>query len=94
MTTKEIETQKALGTYLSAKWKEREELQEKADRLHAEARKLRTKKDKLYAGGNKLHIKANKLYIEGDELYIDAVIEVYGSKVVIDWNDGSVEINE
>jgi len=94
MTNKEIKVQKALGTYLSVKWKERKKLQEKADKLYAEGYKLYTEGDKLYAGGNKLHTEAGKLYTKGDELYIDAVIEVYGPKVIINWDDGSIEIND
>jgi len=61
MTTKEIETQKALGTYLSAKWEERKKLQMKANKLYME-------RNKLQAGGD-------KLYAEGDKLYSNAVIE-------------------
>jgi len=40
MTNKEIEAQKALGTYLSLKWEERNKLYTEADKLYAEGYKL------------------------------------------------------
>jgi len=64
MNRKEIKAQKALGTYLSKKWKERKKLRKKADKLRAKA--------------GKLYEKGDKLYTKGDKLYINAVIEVYG----------------
>jgi len=91
MTNKEIEVQKALGTYLPAKWGEREKLHTEADKLHAEGSKLFTEDDKLYAEGDKLWAEGRKLRVKGDELYIDAVMEIYGPKAIIDWEDGSVK---
>jgi len=91
MTDKEIKVQKALGTYLSIKWKERKKLYAKADKLYAEGYKLQTGDDKLYTEGDKLRIEADKLQAKGDELYTNAVIEVYGLKAVIDWDNGSVK---
>jgi len=85
MTNKEIEAQKALGTYLSAKWKESEKLQEEADKLEIEGDKLYAKADKLWAKGDKLRAEAYKLYVK-------AVKEIYGPNVIISWSDGSVEI--
>jgi len=48
MNNEEITIQKALGTYLSLKWKEREKLQKEADKLFAEGDKLQAEGDKLY----------------------------------------------
>jgi len=101
MTNKEIEIQKALGTYLSVKWEERNKLQMKADKLYTEGGKLKiegdklhTEGDKLQAEGDELYTEGDKLQAEGDKLYIDAVMKVYGSKAIINWADGSVKINE
>jgi len=80
MNNKEITIQKALGTYLSLKWKEREQLWAEGNKLYTEA--------------NKLHTEANKLQVDADELYINAVMEVYGPGAVIDWNTGDVKIND
>jgi len=94
MNNKEIEIQKALGTYLSAKWEERNKLQMKAGKLWVEGRKLKVEGDKLHTAGDELLAEANKLQVDADELYINAAIEAYGPDVRINWRDGSVEIND
>ena len=78
MTKTEIETQVALGTYLPEMWKQR-------CKLHAESRKLHAEGNKLYAEGSKLHAEGSKLHAEGDLLFINAVIEVYGKKIILEW---------
>mgnify|MGYP006301678359 CR=1 FL=1 len=91
MTNQEEKIQKALGTYLPKKWKER-------NILHAEGKKLIAKGDNLYTeyklciGGYKLIAEGRKLCIEGDDLFVNAVIEVYGPKAIIDWNTGEVTL--
>jgi len=83
MTNKEIKVQKALGTYLSLKWKERNKLRKEADKLEIERNKLQAEERKLRTKGRKLRIKAYKLYT-------DAVKEVYGPGAIINWNNGDV----
>jgi len=47
-----------------------------------------------YIEASKLWAKGNKLRIKGDKLYSNAVMEIYGPKVTINWIDGSVKIND
>ena len=92
MTKTEIETQVALGTYLPEMWKQRCKLHAEGSKLHAESRKLHAEGsklhaegNKLYAEGSKLHAEGSKLHAEGDLLFINAVIEVYGKKIILEW---------
>jgi len=93
MTDKEIEVQKALGTYLSAKWKEREKLFAEAYKLYVEANELRTE-ESLFLKADKLHLEADELEVKADKAYLKVVEEIYGTDVIINWADGSVEIND
>jgi hypothetical protein len=68
---------------LAAKWAKR-------DKLHAEGRKLYAEGRKLYAEGRKLHAEGDKLRAEGDKLYAEAVIDVFGGKALINWDNGDV----
>ena len=86
MTKTEIETQIALGTYLPEMWKQR-------CKLHAESRKLYAEGSKLHAESRKLHAEGNKLYAEGDLLFINAVIEVYGKKIILEWTSTGCKLD-
>jgi len=90
MNKKETKIQKALGTYLSAKWKEQEKLRKEADKLWTEANKLYAEEKKLCVKRKKLYAKENELRTKAYKLYTNAVIEVYGPEADIDWNDGSI----
>ena len=85
MTKTEIETQVALGTYLPEMWKQRCKLHAESRKLYAEGSKLHAEGRKLHAEGNKLHAEGSKLHAEGDLLFINAVIEVYGKKIILEW---------
>ena len=86
MTKTENETQIALGTYLPEMWKQR-------CKLHAESRKLYAEGSKLHAESRKLHAEGNKLYAEGDLLFINAVIEVYGKKIILEWTSTGCKLD-
>ena len=89
----EIEVQKALGTYLPLKWKEYQKLYAEGDKLRAEGNKLYAEgRSNLYAEGSKLCVEGSKLHAEAALIYINAVIEVYGPKVFINWNTGEVKV--
>ena len=86
MTKTEIETQIALGTYLPEMWKQR-------CKLHAEGSKLYAEGDKLHAEGSKLHAEGSKLHAEGDLLFINAVIEVYGKEITMEWTSTGCKLD-
>jgi len=101
MTKEEKRVQIALGTYLQTKWKECQTLLVKGDKLWAEGHKLYAEGDKLQAEGDKLYDEGDKLYDEGSKLWAEghklyakgrllftnAVIEVYGKDMTIEWID-------
>ena len=86
MTKTEIEVQRALGTYLPEMWKQR-------CKLHAESRKLYAEGSKLHAESRKLHAEGSKLHAEGDLLFINAVIEVYGKKIILEWTSTGCKLD-
>jgi len=73
---------------------ETNKLHTEKNELCAEGSRLYAKRHKLYTKGRKLQAEGDELIAEGDELYIDAVIEAYGPKAVINWNNGSVKNKE
>lgn len=83
MTKKEKRAQIALGTYLQSKWKEYLKLRIKEDKLFAKATKIFLKVHSAEA--NKLYVESDKCHIDGRLLFIDAVIEVYGKSITINW---------
>ena len=93
MTKTEIEVQRALGTYLPEMWKQRCKLHAEGSKLHAEGSKLYAEGSKLHAESRKLHAEGNKLYAEGDLLFINAVIEVYGKKIILEWTSTGCKLD-
>lgn len=78
---------------IEAAWAERTRLRaeslnlrDKGDRLVVESNRLDAECDRLYADSNRLNV-------EGTKLYAEAVCWV-NPKAVIDWTDGSFEIEE
>jgi len=65
---------------LDGPWAEREKLRTHADRLRLEANGL------LRAAGDQSD--------EAHRIYADAVLSAYGPHAVIDWTDGSVEVDD
>ena len=48
---------------------------------------------KLHAESRKLYAEGNKLYAEGDLLFINAVIEVYGKKIILEWTSTGCKLD-
>ena len=48
---------------------------------------------KLHAESNKLNAESNKLYAEGDLLFINAVIEVYGKEITMEWTSTGCKLD-
>jgi len=89
MDKKEKEIQIALGTYLQTKWKEYKKLHAEGSKLHAEGYKLYTEGHKLPARGHKIYIEGNKICEEACLRFVNAIIEVYGEDMLMEW-DGNI----
>lgn len=93
--TEEEKIQKALGTYLSMKWKESKKLFKEGDKSWKEAERLRREASELRNKSVELHEKGDKLFEEGCKLYRAAIKEVYGNGMVeINWDTGEFEISK
>ena len=48
---------------------------------------------KLHAESRKLYAEGSKLHAEGDLLFINAVIEVYGKKIILEWTSTGCKLD-
>ena len=48
---------------------------------------------KLHAESNKLNAESSKLHAEGDLLFINAVIEVYGKEITMEWTSTGCKLD-
>ena len=48
---------------------------------------------KLHAESRKLHAEGSKLHAEGDLLFINAVIEVYGKEITMEWTSTGCKLD-
>ena len=101
MTNKEKKIQIALGTYLDTVWKERKRLYVEGVKLRIEGYKiknkglklrakddlLRSRSNKLKTGGDKLIHKGGLLVLKGYDLFTNAVIEILGKDITIEWDN-------
>ena len=79
MTNKEKKIQIALGTYLDTVWNDSNKICNKGDELWDEGKKL-------WDEGIKLWDKGYKLCDKGRLLFNNAVKEVYGKDIIIQWD--------
>lgn len=83
-----------MNQQLQKAWKKRAELRAEAWKRSPQAHKAFAKGDKLIAKGKELQAKGFKLHEEGDKLHAEAelqwtnaVIEVYGENMKMEWKN-------